>query len=116
MKLKEFIKKTYTSEKYQKRPRIVCKDGFSISVQGSEFNYSEPRKPSKSFTKMELGYPSVEEKDINEFAEEAEELTGTVYPYVPFEVVEAIIEKHGGIDVQKTFTKRSVLNLIFGIK
>lgn len=115
MTLKEFIQKTYTSKKYEKRPRIVCKDGFSISVQGSEYNYSEPRKSAKTFTKMDLGYPSVEEKDINEFAEEAEELTSTVYPYVPFEVVEAIIEKHGGIDVNKTFTKTNILNRILGL-
>jgi hypothetical protein len=114
MKLKEFIEKTYNKDPYNKRPLIVCKDGFSISVQASEAHYSVPRKSVKQYSKMEIGYPSQEEKEIIEYAEEAEELTNTVYPYVPFEVVDSVIEKHGGIDVKKTFIKRNILNTILG--
>ena len=37
-----------------------------------------------------------------EFAEEIN-YTNTVYPYVPTNIIEQVLEKHGGIDVEKTF-------------
>lgn len=109
---------------YQKvRPRIVCQDGYSVSVQASEYCYCTPRytqfhakdgwhsingnywmvgnqKHIKTdewvpYEAVELGYPSEEDELINDYAE-GPYYTDTVYPYTPVEVVEKLIEKHGG--------------------
>ena len=106
MDLKEFVK--FTFEKYAKngycfRPRIVCNDGFSMSVQGSNALYCRPRVTQDWYDKMEIGYPSVEEIDIIEFAEDITNPTGTVYGYVPCELIEKVILKHGGINSVETF-------------
>ena len=79
------------------RPRLYCNDGYSISVQASEFHYCSPRLNGlQDYKSVELGYPSAEDELINEYAE-GMDYTDTVYGYVPIEVVEKLIEKHGGI-------------------
>ena len=84
-------------------PRIICNDGFSISVQGSSFSYATPREdnPANGYTHVECGFPSTtpKTKELREFAElcGTELYTETVYPYVPVELVEAELEAHGGI-------------------
>lgn len=78
-------------------PRIVCKDGFNVSVQAGDVNYSIPREDEGPWTAVELGYPSAMEESIIELAEDPEDPTATVYGYVPIEVVDYIIYKHGGI-------------------
>ena len=80
------------------RPHVKCKDGFCISVQASQRNYCLPRVDGDViYDKVELGYPNVEDELIAEYAEDDDKLTKTVYPYVPVEVVNRLIEKHGGI-------------------
>lgn len=80
------------------RPRLYCNDGYSISVQASEFHYCSPRLNGlQDYKSVELGYPSAEDELINEYAEDVLDCTDTVYGYVPIEVVEKLIEKHGGI-------------------
>ena len=116
---------------YQKvRPRIVCQDGYSVSVQANEYTYCAPRYTQFQaedgwhvingncwlsdkernfrtgnyipYEAVELGYPSEEDELINEFAED-EEYTNTVYGYVPVDIVEKLIEKHGGFkEARKT--------------
>ena len=41
-------------------PTITCQDGFTMSVQGSEYNYSTPREdnPPNGYTHVECGFPS----------------------------------------------------------
>ena len=79
------------------RPRLYCNDGYSISVQASAFHYCSPRLNGlQDYKSVELGYPSAEDELINEYAE-GMDYTDTVYGYVPIEVVENLIEKHGGI-------------------
>ena len=79
------------------RPRLYCNDGYSISVQASAFHYCSPRLNGlQDYKSVELGYPSAEDELINEYAE-GMDYTDTVYGYVPIEVVEKLIEKHGGI-------------------
>lgn len=106
------------------RPRIACNDGFSVSVQASEFAYCNPRYTqwqnengwqvingnyySSSdiprnfetdhfipYESVELGYPSKADELIYEYAE-GDDYTNTVYGYVPVKIVEQLIEKHGG--------------------
>ena len=65
MNLYEFMKATHKMNKtsgyeFQSlRPRIVCKDGVSLSVQGSESHYSTPRHNYPMYSSVEVGYPSI---------------------------------------------------------
>ena len=78
--------------------KIVCADGFSMSVQAGEYNYSAPREDGASrYFSVEIGYPSQKESLIIEYAENPSEPTMTVYPWVPAAVISLICAKHGGI-------------------
>ena len=112
MTLSEFIKSTQNNEDHHTRPRIVCKNGFSMSVQGGSFNYSEPRRNSPYFTKMEIGFPSKKESLLFEYAECPEEPTDCIYPYVPCTVIEEVINKHGGIKNKMSMTRENFEALI----
>lgn len=77
--------------------RIECNDGFSISVQANTFSYCIPRENKAwPYSKVELGFPSTIDDLIEDFSEKPGS-TKTVYPYVPIEIVNQLIEKHGGI-------------------
>ena len=82
-------------------PRIVCKDGFSISVQASETAYCTPRSDHGPYSHVECGYPSSApiSQRLKEFAELlfTDDYTDTVYPYVPVDIVLYELELHGGI-------------------
>lgn len=80
------------------RPMLYCNDGYSISVQASAHHYCSPRLNGlQDYKSVELGYPSEEDELINDYAEDDSDYTDTVYGYVPIEIVEKLIEKHGGI-------------------
>ena len=44
---------------------------------------------------------SEEESLLTTYAEDEENLCGTVYGYVPCSIIDQVIEKHGGIDESK---------------
>ena len=98
MTIKDWLKKTITTRNYvdgteiqENRPRLYCNDGYSISVQASEFHYCEPRcNGVQDYESVELGFPSIED----------EPYTKTTYSYVPIEIVEELINKHGGIKAE----------------
>ena len=78
--------------------RVVCTDGFTMSVQANEGAYCSPRvSRSPSYLEVEVGYPSVREEMLMPYAESPEQATDTVYAYVPVAVVTNVIAKHGGI-------------------
>lgn len=77
-------------------PAIVCKDGFIISVQASEYHYCSPRDNDGPYSKFEIGYPNRKEPLLMPYAEDKSKPTDTVYGYVPESVVKEVIEKHGG--------------------
>lgn len=80
------------------RPGVVCADGFQISIQASPFHYCYPKdKNAENFEKVELGFPNQKDDLITEYAEDPDDPTSTVYGYVPIEVVDKLMEKHGGI-------------------
>lgn len=84
--------------KHRACPRITCADGFTMSVQASEFHYCAPRQTDcPSYTRVEVGFPSEAQPELMEWAEDADKPTETVYGWVPVEVVDALIEKHGGL-------------------
>ena len=77
--------------------RITCKDGFSLSVQATHGAYCSPRENLGPWYEVEVGFPSSEPELIMSYAEQPEKPTDTVYGYVPIELVEQLIELHGGI-------------------
>lgn len=84
-------------------PMIVCADGFSMSVQASRSHYCSPREDSAIvYTSVEIGFPSHEEELILQYAEKPESPTESIYGYVPVEIIDKIIIKHGGIVMQCT--------------
>lgn len=95
MTVKEWLEETFKREIVGclVRPPANCKDGFYISIQASAFHYCTPRRSLKDceYTHLELGFSSEHEELIEEYRE------GTIYPYVPIDVVEKVMEKHGGI-------------------
>ena len=128
--LNEWLKDTIEIEEtvikpYQKkRPRVFCKDGYSVSIQASEYHCCEPEysqippkkngrwliyngffgdEPRETFfssdyipyKSVELGYPSERDELINEYGDR-DDFPDAIYAYVPVEVVEQLIEKHGG--------------------
>lgn len=106
--LKEWLKNTYKASNCagivipEIRERITCNDGFSMSVQASYFHYCKPRinLPDGNYEAVEIGFPSEKEELIMEFAEDDKDPTDTVYGYVPIEIVEKVIEKHGGMKME----------------
>ena len=81
-------------------PKMKLADGTTLSVQASETHYCSPRFHSViEYTKVEVGYPSREIPEIMEFGEFYNDPppTSTVYAYVPVDILNAVIEKAGGI-------------------
>lgn len=79
------------------RPRVKCRDGYTVSVQAGYGCYSYPRRYSTYFQKVELGYPSMEDEELTPYAENPDNLTDSVYGEVPIELVDFVLNKHGGI-------------------
>ena len=119
MKINEFIQRNlrvtnHSSDPLMKHmltstrlPKIVCSDGFEMSVQVGSSLYSTPKKVAKRYSAVEIGFPSEPEELIKEYAEslydeDATDYTDTVYSYVPVAVVDKVLKKHGGINLTQT--------------
>lgn len=77
--------------------RVVCADGFTVSVQASRIRYCVPRNNSGPYSAVELGFPSEGDSLIQGYAEDQDQPTNTVYGWVPADIVRQLIAKHGGI-------------------
>jgi len=78
--------------------KIICKDGFHMSVQANETAYCSPRiDNAERYTAVEVGYPSAQESLLMEWAENSNRPTDTVYGWVPTERIALVCAKHGGI-------------------
>jgi hypothetical protein len=102
MNVNEYLEKTRKELKIRDdmlsiRPAIECSDGFKVSVQASKTHYCRPRINHGPYSHVELGFPSEKVDEWMEWAETPESPTDTVYGWVPVEVVESVLEQHGGI-------------------
>jgi len=78
--------------------RVVCADGFTMSVQASAYNYCQPQESgAPKYDLVEIGFPTAKEPMLMPYAETPENPTDTVYAYVPVELVTNVIVKHGGM-------------------
>ena len=78
--------------------RVVCKDGYSISIQAHDGAYCEPRQDgAECYSLVELGYPNRPDSLIERYAEKRDEPRDTVYGYVPVNTVYLLLTKHKGI-------------------
>ena len=78
---------------WKPHPRIVCVDGYSLSVQVGKGLGSTPRENNAvHYTHVEVGYPSEFDESLAPYSYPDE----YVYFNVPVEIVEALIIKHGG--------------------
>jgi|SRR6478609_4310962 len=88
-------------------PRIVCVDGFSVSLQISKGSYCASengyRKFGFNFQSVEYGFPS-----------EYEQLLASNDSVGSIDVVDIqnICDSHGGIDWQKTISKEACESLL----
>jgi len=122
MKINEFIKNNLKVTNHSRDslmnhmltstrlPKIICVDGFEMSVQVGFSLYSTPKKVAKRYSAVEIGFPSDHEPLIEEYAEtfhqeDATDYTDTVYPYVPVKIVNKVLKKHGGIDLTETLRR-----------
>ncbi len=79
------------------RPWLVTRDGLLMSVQVSDFHYSWPKRTGGPWSQVEIGFPSAKLRALKRYAEDWSDPMGTVYRYVPVEVAERVIRRHGGI-------------------
>lgn len=79
------------------RPRVLCADGFTVSVQAGYGLYSTPNCDADAYTHVELGYPSRKEEALMEYAANRKQPTETIYGSVPAELVDKTLEAHGDI-------------------
>jgi len=77
------------------RPKTKCADGFEMSVQASALHYCEPHNDKGPYTHFELGCLSAFEPLLADYYGDEDD-PKSVLGFVPFSVVEAVINKHGG--------------------
>ena len=85
---------------FKRNPVITCTDGYSISIQCGVSMYCNPREDIldvEGYTEFELGFPNQLDSLLTDYAEEGD-TTQTIFTYVPRQVVEDLIAKHGGIE------------------
>lgn len=102
------MEKVYDNN-YFHLPRVYCKDGFNISIQicQSSFSGSENgiRKFGIDWKLVEWGFPS-QPIDAEKYMCDGSETTNSIGAYVQIELMEELIEEHGGIDLQTTLQKK----------
>lgn len=100
-------------------PHIICKDGFKISFQINNGAYCSTengyRQLGHTFDKIEFGYPSEEEELLAPYAECPDDICNTVGS-IPLTVAQQIVDKHGGIDWDKTISVDVFNEFVYGKK
>jgi len=85
-------------DKMNRYSKVICADGFEMSVQANEAAYCTPRMNNADrYKEVEVGFPNDIEPMLLEYVENEGKPTNTVYPYVPVQVVTNVIARHGGM-------------------
>lgn len=98
--IRDYLKATYQLSFAGEitRPHVICQDGFTMSVQASRSHYCIPREnlPDGNYKTCEVGFPSEEEELLMPYAETPRKPKKSVYGQVPVEIIDQVIQKHGG--------------------
>lgn len=85
-------------------PTLKAADGFTVSVQASEYHYCVPRKNEGPYSHVECGYPSELPTAKNEWLPapwakwaETPNTTQTVFAYIPIIEVAREFARRGGL-------------------
>ena len=99
MTINEFLRKYRKQRNGMQivRPRVRCADGYTVSVQAGDRWNSEPRLDTGWYGKVELGYPTEKDTELQSYAKNKRDLCGSVYDFVPVKLVDEVLTKHGGI-------------------
>ena len=114
-------------------PKVICKDGFNVSLQINNGNYASSengyRNLGVDWQEVEFGFPSENDKDMfkhaesygyggydddsNEipFNEDEFDVTNKV-GRIPVEDMQKILDNHGGIDWDATLSFENANNFI----
>lgn len=82
---------------------VICADGMRVSIQASGMTYCKPRATYSdvaAYSAFEVGFPTVPDEALREYSvhgKDTGDLTNSIFAYVPREVVERMVERHGGI-------------------
>ena len=91
----------YKNDEYGRAVDYASRDKIVIdNIQDNELDESiavAEYYNAEFYKKVELGYPNLKDDLIIEYAETPDKPTETVYGFVPIELVEKLIQKHGGI-------------------
>jgi hypothetical protein len=87
------------------RGALILGDGSRISIQASDGHYCWPRESGRiTYEEVEVGFPKHAdgtpwnlETECPEFKPFEDYPGSQVYGYVPMEVVEAVVKRHGGV-------------------
>lgn len=76
---------------------VECVDGFEVSIQASPYHYCSPRSTVGPYSAVELGFPSEQIPSLDQYAEDRDDHTRTVFAYVPINEVAEVLAQHGGL-------------------
>ena len=93
--LPNYVYQHFTSHAGPVRPHIRCKDGFSLSVQGSASHYCSPREHGVFYTTVEVWAWS--QRTIPAKLKKHFRYKGEPLGWVPVDDVNALIKQHGGL-------------------
>jgi len=89
---------------FKRNERIVCKDGFEMSVQANASAYCTPRIDNADrYSEVEVGFPNQIEPLLAQYCDDWRQAGGhhdalnDIYAYVPASKISLICAKHGGI-------------------
>lgn len=75
------------------RLRVRCADGYTVSVQAGDRWNSEPRLDTGWYGKVELGYPTDKDAELQSYAKNKRDLCGSVYDFVPVKLVDEALTR-----------------------
>ena len=78
-------------------PRIICADGFSLSVQASTGHYCSPKNTDGPYTLVEVGFPETAGGQPARPRALGSTPDCGVWGYTPVGTVNNIIRRHGGV-------------------
>ena len=92
-------------------PRIYCVDGFNISIQCHNGSYCSSENGTRSFgynwKLLEWGFPSENDDLLKDSAEDPNNVISTVGGYVDINILQELIDNHGGIDFAITCSEEN---------